>query len=213
MKEALHYAKQHEIFHRLHFPQDEQLFLKLAEKGQAPKTLFIGCSDSRVIPELMTAAKPGDFFVIRHAGNFVPRYDPTLRWDGIAASIEYAVKVLNVHDIIVCGHSDCGAIKTLLSEHQPVELPLMQNWLKLAEEVKKSVEETHRGSQEKKRTRAEKVSVIFQLQHLLTYPCILERMKNNAIALHGWYFTIRHAQLEYFDTETEEFMPLLTQSS
>lgn len=204
---TLEYAQGHKEFKNLFFKEHENEFVRLVEEGQSPKTLFIGCSDSRVIPELISSSRPGEIFVIRNAGNFVPYNDPTILWDGIAASIQFAVEVLGVSDIIVCGHSHCGAIRGLFQE---VKLDALARWLRFGHEAKRMTLLTlgENAPAETKYSVAERVSVLYQLEHLLTYPYIKEKVNAQKIYLHGWHFTIDTGVVEYYDPATFKFVPL-----
>lgn len=212
IQRSLNYAKNHEAFAKLLFQEHEDEFVRLAKEGQTPKTLFISCSDSRVTPEFIASAKPGEFFVIRNAGNFVPVYDPKIAWDGIAATIEYAVQVIGVQDVIVCGHSQCGAVQALFYDQSKLknELPLVQSWLQFGEMAKK-VSLTSLGPDASKAdlcSAAERLSVVFQLEHLLTYPYIKKAVEEKKLYLHGWHFTIEKGEITYFNPKTYQFVPL-----
>lgn len=206
-KRTLEYAQGHQAFKNLYFKEHENEFVRLVEQGQAPKTLFIGCSDSRVIPELISSSRPGELFVIRNAGNFVPYNDPAILWDGVAASIQFAVEVLGVSDIIVCGHSHCGAIRGLF---QDVKLETLAHWLRFGHEAKRVtlLALGENAPNETKYSVAERVSVLYQLDHLLTYPYIKEKVKDQKIYLHGWHFTIDTGTVEYYDPASFKFVPL-----
>jgi carbonic anhydrase len=204
---TLDYAKGHQEFKNLFFKEHEKDFVRLVEKGQAPKTLFIGCSDSRVIPELISASMPGELFVIRNAGNFVPYNDPEILWDGIAASIQFAVEVLGVSDVIVCGHSHCGAIRGLFQE---VKLDALARWLRFGHEAKRVtlLALGENAPAETKYSVAERISVLYQLDHLMTYPYIKEKVKDQKLYLHAWHFTIDTGEIEYYEPESFKFVPL-----
>lgn len=193
------------------FKSNEQEYVRLVKQGQAPKTLFIGCSDSRVIPELITNTKPGDLFVIRNAGNFVSTYNPTIDWDGIAASIQFAVQVLGVKEIIVCGHSHCGAIRGLYAPPNP-DLEMLNKWLQWGQEAKRDIEQISKLalnlSDEDKYELTARISILYQMEHLLTYPFIKEQVINNQIHLHGWYFSIDSGQIEFYDSASKSFINL-----
>ncbi len=206
---VIEYAKGHQEFKNLIFKEHENEFVRLVEEGQAPKTLFIGCSDSRVIPELISSSRPGEFFVIRTAGNFVPYNDPAILWDGVAATIQFAVEALGVSDIIVCGHSHCGAIRGLF---QDVKLDALAKWLRFGHEAKKLTIQAlgESAPAERKYQVAEKISVLYQLEHLLTYPYIRDKVKEQKIYLHGWHFAIETGIIEYFDPTSSKFVPLST---
>ena len=130
------FAEGNELFQKAYFKQNEKVLLELAENGQNPKTLFIGCSDSRVIPDLIIQSNPGDLFVIRNVGNFVPPFKPDEDYHSTASGIEYAVSVLNVSEIIICGHSHCGAINHLFQTIEDPSLTHTKKWLDLGEKAK-----------------------------------------------------------------------------
>lgn len=212
LNRTLDYVKGHQDFKHLFFKEHEQEFLRLVKEGQAPNTCFISCSDSRVIPELISQSMPGQLFVIRTAGNFVPIYSPTLSWDGVAATLEYAVEVLKVKDIIVCGHSHCGAIAGLFSpeiEKSP-KYQILSNWLRFGQEAKNITNAILPASAEAEARYqvAERISVLAQLDHLMTYPFIKKKVEDKEIYLHGWHFTIETGEITYFNPETYQFLPL-----
>lgn len=212
IERSLMYAKSHDAFTTLFFQEHEEEFVHLVKNGQTPKALFISCSDSRVVPEFIAAAKPGDLFVVRNAGNFVPNYNTSIDWDGIAASIEYGVKVLGVQDIIVCGHSHCGAIQALFYEPEKLqaELPLAAKWLQFGRQAQKLTMESlgPDASKQDRYTTAERLSVLFQLEHLLSYPFIKKAVDEKKLFLHGWHFVIEKGQISYFNPKTYKFAPL-----
>lgn len=211
---TLDYAQRHAEFRNVVFKEREEEFVRLIKQGQSPKTLFIGCSDSRVLPELILSMKPGDLFVIRTAGNFVPSDEPQID-DGVSATIQYAVEYLQVKDIIVCGHSHCGAIAGLFTEKLPPQLDILGRWLRFGEEAKKvtlaSLKE--KTSEEQRNGLAERISVLYQLEHLLSFPYIRKQVEEKKLSLHGWHFTIERGTLEYYDGQRQQFLPLLEKSS
>lgn len=202
----------YQSFREVVFPIHEAEFVRLWKEGQAPKTLFIGCSDSRVIPELITNAGPGQIFVIRNAGNFVPTSENATEADGIAASMEFAIKVLGVREIIICGHTHCGAIEGLFADPKMIqkELPLVSKWLQNGREAEAyTIEKLGKNASKEELARAcEKISVVYQISHLLTYPFIKEKVENREIYLHGWLFNIANGAVEYYDPVRKEFLPL-----
>lgn len=206
---ALEWAKGHQLFQDIKFKLHEKEFIRLAKEGQTPRALFVGCSDSRVLPELLTHSKPGQLFVVRNAGNFVPRWNPSEK-DGVAASIVYAIEVLNVKEIIVCGHSECGAIQGLFKMDELEKIPYINNWIQLGESAKKAALSGPDATVNKDDLYeiTARLSVVFQLQHLMTYPAIKKRVEDGTIFLHGWYFQIRNGTIEYYDPAKEEFLSL-----
>jgi len=204
------FAKGHESFRKIKFAKNEERFKALVERGQNPKALFIGCSDSRVMPALITGSKPGDLFIVRNIGNFVPPFQPDADYHATAAAIEYAVSVLGISDIIVCGHSHCGAISALYKEikNTPENIHTIK-WLELGQEAKKVATLTCQNEDKEELLRyTEKLSVVFQLENLLTYPAVKRGVEEGRIYLHGWHYDIENGNIEYYDDENYEFKPL-----
>lgn len=203
------YAKAHQSFRDCCLEDHEEEFFRLAKMGQTPRTLFITCSDSRIVPDLINQLRGGEMFVVRNAGNFVPTYDKNIAYDGIAASIVYGVDVLGVKDIIVCGHTHCGAIEGLYKD--PASLPpVVANWIKFGEEAKKFVTLNGNGvTDQEKYTMTGKVSVLFQLAHLASYPTIKEKITQGKVLLHAWYYDIATGSIYYFEPDVFSFVPLI----
>ncbi|MFF0296300.1 carbonic anhydrase [Kitasatospora sp. NPDC004615] len=168
-------------FQRDVFPAKAELFAHLATH-HTPDTLFISCSDARVVPELITGTEPGDLFVIRTAGNLVPAYTPEA--DGISASIEYAVAALNVKDIIVCGHSACGAMTALAEGHDLTAAPAVASWLRHADA---SIARTTKAGDVDALVRE---NVRAQLANLATHPSVAKTLAAGTVTLHGWVYDI-----------------------
>ncbi|ATL29636.1 carbonic anhydrase [Streptomyces formicae] len=170
-------------FQRDVFPGKADLFARLATTHR-PGTLFISCSDARVVPELITQREPGELFVIRTAGNLVPPYAPGA--DGVAASVEYAVAVLGVEDIVVCGHSGCGAMTALAEEHDLGALPAVADWLR------------HVGAVPTRDVAAlVRANVGAQLAHLATHPSVARALEARTLTLRGWVFDIATGSVEH----------------
>ena len=200
-----------EAFRSVHFKKHEKDFLELVEKGQNPKALFIGCSDSRVLPNLITSTGPGDLFVVRNVGNLVPPFKPDNDFHATAAGIEYAVNHLNVGEIIVCGHSDCGACTALYEDHSGREEDMIHTimWLELGLPAKElALKSVVDGNRAELQEATEKFSVIFQLQNLFTYPNIRQKVEAGELFLHGWYYRIESGEVEYYDPDEHAFFPL-----
>ena len=200
----------HSDFQSIKFKKNKERFKNLVEEGQDPKALFIGCSDSRVMPALITNSKPGDLFIARNIGNFVAPFNPTEDYHATASVIEYAVSVLEVTDIIVCGHSECGAIAALYKDIEPSDENLHTiKWLELGESAKRSALLSMKGQPQEDIVRyTEKVSVIFQLENLLTYPAVKRRVAEGKLFLHGWHYDLKDGHIEYYDEEEYEFKEL-----
>ncbi|CDZ77567.1 Carbonic anhydrase 1 [Legionella massiliensis] len=193
----------------------EELFARL-KKGQKPEILFITCSDSRIDPGLITQSIPGDLFVMRNVGNIVPDYSSLFTKTGeinpseTGAGIQYAAEVLKVKDIIICGHSDCGAIKGLFDPDLPNRLNLVGPWLTNAHEVLQKMEDDSKfdGDCSKKIAEAIKQNVIEQMKHLQSYPFIAEKLKSKELTLHGWYYDVGEGEIFVYDSQQNEFMRL-----
>ena len=190
------------------FPKLGDKYEQLIKHGQNPQILFIGCSDSRVIPDLIVDSKPGDMFILRNIGNFVPPYDGDGDFHGSSAAIEYAVSVLKVKDIIVCGHSHCGACASLYTDlsNEP-HLQHVKKWLELGKQAKEytllgTVDKTNK---EQILRTTERISVKHQLENLLSYPEIYRKVKNGTLDIHGWYYKIEDGSIEYYDGESCDF--------
>ncbi len=201
-----------ELFQKSYFKAHEKEFLELVEKGQNPKALYIGCSDSRVVPDLMTNSAPGDLFVVRNIGNFVAPYKPDEDFHSTASAIEYAVSVLKVKNIIVCGHTHCGAIEAIYTKgcSNDPELVHTRTWLTLGESAK-SQALLALGPNADKTTLlrlTEKLSVISQIENLLTYPSVKKRVDSQEISVHGWVYDIESGEIEYYDPESSQFLPI-----
>ena len=204
------FAAGNEIFQRAYFKKHEQELLELARKGQQPKALFIGCSDSRVIPDLIIQSNPGDLFVVRNVGNFVPPYKPDEDYHATASGIEYAINVLNVSEVIICGHSHCGACKSLFQPITDPNLVHIKKWLDLGEKAKSMAIQSlgHHADEEELLRLTERMSIITQIEHLMTYPFVKERLDNDRLYIHGWYYDIETGNIEYYDPDQYRFLPL-----
>jgi carbonic anhydrase len=194
------------------FPTHRSQFERLAN-GQNPSTLFITCSDSRIVPDLLTQTEPGELFVLRNAGNLVPPY--TAEHTGEAATVEYAVQVLKVQDIVVCGHSHCGAITGVLRPELIEGMPAVEKWLLHAERVREEiVSQSVRADQDDDPlTAAIKSNVLVQLGHLRTYPAIAEAEPQGAITLHGCFYRFETGEVTVFDAAADTFVPIEQHSS
>src|SRR5271170_543121 len=199
-------------FQRDQFGNYRKLFRKLSQEGQNPHTLFITCSDSRVLAELITQSKPGDLFVVKNVGNIVPPANVRGDTNSTAAAIEFAVENLRVSDIVICGHSQCGAISALLGKNPLSDsTPHLRDWLNLAtpvlETLKKDYVHLH-GTSERETAAAEE-NVLFGLDNLHSYSCVQERLMDGSLRLHGWFFKIATAELFAYDPETRQFLLLV----
>ena len=182
------------------------LFEELA-KGQQPETLFITCSDSRIDPTLLTKAQPGDLFILRNAGNIIPSHGAGN--GGEAATIEFAVSALGVKDIIICGHSHCGAMAGLLHPEQVASLPAVSAWLSHAETTRRIVRDNY-GHLDGDRllTVTIEENVLVQLENLRTLPAVASRLVRGDLHLHGWVYKIETGEVFAYDVEKAQFVKL-----
>jgi carbonic anhydrase len=188
-------------FHSDYFPLHQQRFQDLVAEGQHPKTLFIGCSDSRLVPYLLTGSGPGELFIVRNVGAFIPPFDGAQGLHGTTAAIEFAVLSLKVERIIVCGHSHCGAIRAAY-EGVPDEAVALRNWLKLASEALLPVQACAEATR-----RTEQRAVVLQLERLMAYPMVQREVLAGQLSLHGWYYVIEEGEIHVFDAKQGDFVP------
>ena len=196
------------------FGNYRKLFRKLSQEGQNPHTLFITCSDSRVLAELITQSKPGDLFVVKNVGNIVPPSNVSGDTNSTAAAIEFAVENLRVSDIVICGHSQCGAISALLGQTRVGDsTPHLRDWLKLASPVIETLkkEYNHLHTAEERETAAAEENVLFGLDNLHSYTCVQDRLADGTLRLHAWFFKIATAELFAYDPESRQFLPLVSE--
>ncbi|WP_297493516.1 carbonic anhydrase [Persephonella sp.] len=210
MGRKIPFLKGVEKFKKMKFREYEQKFRELVEKGQSPKALFITCSDSRIHPDELTGADIGDLFIVRNIGNMVPPFKPDNDFHGVAAAVEYAVSVLNVPDIIVCGHSHCGACESLYRDlPDDVEIIHVKKWLELGADVKKVALSSMPQMGRELFQLTERLNIIQQLENLLTYPGVKRRVEEGSLRLHGWYYIIEQGEIEYYDPQKNEFYSLV----
>jgi len=186
------------------FPQHQRLFERLAT-GQNPEALFLTCADSRIDISLITQTNPGDLFTCRNAGNIAPAHTETS--GGVSATIEYAVAILKVRDIIVCGHNDCGAMKALLHPETVEGLPAVSAWLRHAERARAVVLEKYGHLDETQLL--EKVveeNVLTQLANLRTHPCVAAREETGELNLHAWVYDIQSGKVRAYDPVGRTFI-------
>lgn len=183
----------------------KDLFSRLGRR-QKPHTLFIGCADSRIVPNLITKTLPGELFVVRNIANIVPRYREADEFLATTSCIEYAVKVLNVQNIIVCGHSNCGGCNALFKpESELAEIPHTKKWLELARKVREKVESEGISDEIEREWRTEQLNIIEQMNHLITYPYVKEKYRENAIRIFGWYYIIETGEVYNYSKEERVF--------
>lgn len=189
-------------FKRQHFPRFQSQYRELADDGQHPTILFIGCSDSRLMPQMLLDLRPGEVFMVRNVGNLVPPWEGGDGYHGTAAAIEFAVLQLGVRDIVVCGHSHCGAIRALYRS-APEESRHLGPWLDLARDAVLPVRESEEALR-----RVEQRSVVLQLERLLGFPMVRSRVEKGELFLHGWHYHIGSGRVLAFDFDSREFRPV-----
>jgi carbonic anhydrase len=189
-------------FRRESFPRFREHYQRLVDEGQRPNTLFIGCADSRVVPDLLTSTLPGDLFVVRNVGNLVPPFEIGGGYHGVSAGIEFATLVLEVKDIVICGHSHCGAMRALYGPLRD-DAPHISKWLELARPAMVAGEPTPDVLR-----RTEMRSIALQVTRLMTFPIVRERVERGELCLHGWYYVIEEGRVLGLDIASGEFHPL-----
>jgi carbonic anhydrase len=191
-----------------YFATHRELFQTLA-KGQKPNALFITCSDSRVNPNLITDTRPGELFEIRNAGNMMPSYDQArTAFSGEAATLQYAVEVLQVQHIIICGHTDCGAVKALMAPPENLQnLDVVRLWVDQAAHLREIIDEkfSHLENGERHIAAIEQ-NVLIQLDDMLTYPFIKRRLAAGRLMVHGWVYHIGEGQITAYDPDLDKFV-------
>ena len=189
-------------FKKEHFPRLQEHYRSLVAEGQRPSTLFIACADSRVAPDRLTSSVPGELFMLRNVGNFVPPFEADAGVHGTSAGIEFGTLILGVKDIVVCGHSHCGAIAAL---YEPLNAatPHISRWLELARDAQLDAPVS-----EEVLRRTEQRSIVLQVERLMGYPMVRERVLVGDLCLHGWHYIIEDGTVQVLDVATGHFVPL-----
>lgn len=199
-------------FHEKYFAHEDEksIYHRLASAGQTPRTLLIGCSDSRVDPAILTDASPGDLFVVRNVANLVPPCEPsTVGFHGTSSAIEFAVKNLKVENIIVLGHRQCGGIRALMDDGRQKEPTFVDQWMHIAEDARTKVLASHAHEDLDTRCRlAEMESIIVSIKNLKTFPFVQEAIDTRQMNLIGVYFDLEQGQLFEYDDTTQKFRQL-----
>lgn len=186
-------------------PEHQALFDKLAT-GQSPDVLFITCADSRIDPAMITQTMPGDLFVCRNAGNVVPPHSQNI--EGTAASIEFATAVLGVKHIVICGHTDCGAIQGAMAPQNLDAIPRVQDWVDNSRAAVKAAEAIQGEGQVDLLTATER-NVVLQMAHLNSHPAVAARLAAGDIDVHGWVYHIADGDVTAYDAETDSFKSIV----
>ena len=201
-----------ERFRNLIFHSHEDALLHSIEQGQHPKALFVGCSDSRVLPDIMLQVKPGDLFVCRTLGGFIPPYSPQVKLASVHAVIQYAVNILNVTDIIVCSHTFCGACAALYRDIEgPTEdIQHVRKWLELGKQAKTLAMKQLREDADPLIVHrlTEQLSALCQTENLLTHPYVKQRLDAGQLYVHAWHYEIETGDINYYDSKLKRFRQL-----
>ena len=185
---------------------NRELFAQLATAGQHPETLFITCSDSRVVPNLITNAAPGELFIVRNVGNLVPRAASALACGGVTAAIEFAAEVLQVQNVIVCGHTACGAMEAILNPAGVAHLEHVRDWLDQTHGLRELVASRYAHLAPADRvTAAVEENVLAQIENLRTFPFVARRLDAGTLHVNGWVFNIATGEVFDYDPATEQF--------
>lgn len=190
------------------FDSDHEVFEKLAEEGQNPKVLWIGCSDSRVVPELITGADPGELFDVRNIANVVPPASSAACATG--AAVEYAVIHLNVSHIVVCGHTECGGIKALESPPQPNSQPHITSWLEFARPAREKILASDFPEADRY-LETIKINILMQRENLRSYPCVADAEQAGKLSIHAWLYDLHTGKILAFDEASERWNPVAEQ--
>jgi carbonic anhydrase len=193
------------------YPKNEATYLQAVREPQRPHALIVTCADSRIDPELITQSGPGDLFVTRNIGNLVPAYGEML--GGVSAVVEYAVTALKVQHVVVCGHSDCGAMKALMNPESLAEMPAVKNWMNNAAAAM-SVAKSMARPDERPNDFAKRLTeenVLLQMQHLRTHPSVAGAMAREELTISGWVYDIGKGEVRISEDGGRVFRPVATE--
>jgi carbonic anhydrase len=178
--------------------------------GQSPDTLFVACSDSRVVPNTFASTNPGDLFVLRNVGNMVPQcgaHGVSNSDESEAAAIEYSVLSLNVANVIVCGHSECGAMRALVADRHTVQTPNLKNWLRHGDSAVAQLKAgTTLDTNLSEHNQLSQLNVLLQMEHVKSYPLVKQRIAEGTLGVHGWWFDIARADVYAYDETLKRFV-------
>ena len=186
--------------------ESRALFANLA-LNHKPDALFIACSDSRVVPNLFASTNPGDLFVLRNIGNLIPPCSSSLQDSSASAALEFSVLSLNISNIIICGHSECGAMQALTKGASSLCCPHLESWLKHGEKsLNKIREDIILNPSLSEHNQVSQVNVLQQIEHILSYPFIQDRLEKKQLRVHGWWFDIAHADVYCYEPDLKQFV-------
>ena len=196
----------YQAFASQRLPTEQSRYRELSERGQSPETMVIGCCDSRVSPEVIFDAGPGELFVVRNVANLVPVYQPDENAHGVSAALEYAVSVLKVKHMVVLGHAQCGGIRAFIDKIEPLSPgDFIGRWMSMFVKPGEVVEQRDHESMLEFTVRIEKAAVFRSLENLMTFPFVRERVERGEMALHGAYFGVAEGTLFVLDQQTKQF--------
>src|SRR3978361_2173391 len=188
---------------------EQNRYRELAEHGQTPEIMVIGCCDSRVSPEVIFDARPGELFVVRNVGNLVPPFETGGSYHGVSAALEFGVGVLKIKHIVILGHAHCGGVKAFAEDAAPISPgDFIGRWMSLMAPALEKVGPRGTMSREEYIERLEKASVVNTLDNLMTFPRLRKLIERGAVALHGAYFGVAKGELSVLDRATGEFRPV-----
>jgi len=193
-------------FQQEYFGDDSRLYASMKE-GQPAKTLMVACCDSRVDPAILTDCDPGDLFIVRNVANLVPPCENDGHYHGTSAALEFAVNSLNVENIIVMGHANCGGIQALWQDDGSATSQFIQPWVSIAQPAKDKIKAQYNDHSPTEQLAAcEQAAILVSLENLLSFPCIKERVERGTLSLHGWYFDVRAGNLLSYQPEHDKFI-------
>ena len=201
-----HLLEGYRAFTSQRLPTEQSRYRELSERGQSPAVMVIGCCDSRVSPEVIFDAGPGELFVVRNVANLVPVYQPDGGAHGVSAALEYAVNVLRIKHIVVLGHAQCGGIRAFIDNIEPLSPgDFIGRWMSMFIKTGEVVEQRERESMQEFTVRIEKAAIFRSLENLMTFPFVRERAQRGALNLHGAYFGVAEGSLFVLDQAVKEF--------
>ena len=190
-------------------PREQDRYRELAERGQSPQIMVIGCCDSRVSPEVIFDASPGELFVVRNVANLIPPYSPDGAYHGVSAALEFGVGALRVKHIVVLGHAHCGGVRAFAEEHAPLSPgDFIGKWMKLITPAAEKIGPRGNVSPADYMKRLEQASVVNSLDNLMTFPRLAKLIDKGKVATHGAYFGVATGDLSVLDRASGEFVPV-----
>ena len=201
-----HLIEGYQTFAAQRLPTEQSRYRELSERGQSPAVMLIGCSDSRVSPEVIFDAGPGELFVVRNVANLVPTFQPDENAHGVSAALEYAVQVLKIKHIVVMGHAQCGGIKAFVDDSAPLSPgDFIGKWMAMFIKPGEKVSQREHESRQEFTTRIEKAAVFRSLENLMTFPFVRNAVERGDMSLHGAYFGVAEGSLFVLDPVAKEF--------